>query len=117
MKLPRVSKPFVAMTSICRYLWQILDLAELDTFLAGGLWCARLDTFNDALEGTLPDTNPIGLLRKSLTSVCRRRASPAADAHGVGWTKKSTPASAHPCLRSDSCGSVMQFWKSTHRQP
>lgn len=40
---------------------------KLKTFLGGGLWLARLDTFDDPLEGTLPDQN-LGLKEKLLGS-------------------------------------------------
>ncbi|XXT25169.1 hypothetical protein WME94_26910 [Sorangium sp. So ce429] len=41
-----------------------MDLNKLDTILSGGLWFARLDKFNDRLEGALPEANRLGLLAK-----------------------------------------------------
>lgn len=48
-----------------RYLWQVMRAWKLDTFLRGGLWLARLDQFNDPMEGTLPGPN-LGLLNNLL---------------------------------------------------
>jgi hypothetical protein len=41
------------------------QLHKLKMFLDGGLWFARIDTFRDALEGSLPERN-LGLLEKLL---------------------------------------------------
>lgn len=67
-----IKSGFTPQPVTCKYLWQLVSaenentlIGKLCTFLRGGLWCARLDTFNDPLEGTLPIPN-VGLLRKVL---------------------------------------------------
>lgn len=51
------------MAPVERVHWEV----KLKTFLVGGLWLARLDTFNDRLEGTIPRRN-LGLMEKLLGS-------------------------------------------------
>lgn len=41
-----------------------MPMYKLRTFLLGGIWFARLDTFGDPLEGTLPRADAMGLLQK-----------------------------------------------------
>jgi hypothetical protein len=41
-------------------------VSKLQTFLKWGIWLARLDQFNDELEGTLPKSN-LGLLHKLMS--------------------------------------------------
>jgi hypothetical protein len=45
------------------WLWHGIDTQKLKTFLANGLWLARLDQFKDPLEGTL-SRPAVGLLGK-----------------------------------------------------
>jgi hypothetical protein len=66
--IKRAGDAFRAVQPRARFLWHFIrwnQLFKLKTFLQGGLWLARLDQFNDPLEGTLPDPN-LGLLRKLL---------------------------------------------------
>lgn len=67
----RASDEFVSEPPMTRYLWHLFRGCEwelkLETFLVGGLWLARLDTFNDRLEGTIPERN-LGLMEKLLGS-------------------------------------------------
>ncbi len=69
----RTSNSFVPKELDCKYLWHLISaenenifFGKLLTFLQSGLWCARLDTFNDPLEGALPIPN-VGLLRMALS--------------------------------------------------
>lgn len=64
----RVSGAFVPAVPSQEGLWRVMDLNKLDTLLRGGLWFARLDKFNDRLEGTLPEVNRLGLLAKMPTN-------------------------------------------------
>lgn len=43
------------------YIWHVLNISKLETFIAGGLWCARIDQFGDPREGRLPERNRLGL--------------------------------------------------------
>jgi hypothetical protein len=43
------------------YIWHVLNISKLETFIAGGLWCARIDQFGDPREGLLPERNRLGL--------------------------------------------------------
>lgn len=52
---------FVSSPPTTRYLWQVIQPYKLETYLEGGLWFSRLDTFKDGKEGTLPLPN-IGIL-------------------------------------------------------
>lgn len=69
--LRRAFDEFIPEPPTCRYLWHLLRSDDwefkLKTFLGGGLWLARLDTFEDPLEGTMPDHN-LGLMEKLLGS-------------------------------------------------
>jgi EcsC protein family len=66
-----IGDPFVSIFPRSRHLWHLMRPHELDpklaTFLNGGLWLARLDKFNDPLEGTMPRRN-LGLMQKLLGS-------------------------------------------------
>ncbi len=64
-----VPKAFTPRFPSSKYVWHMFRWNQLDklrTFIEGGLWMSRLDQFNCALEGTLPETN-LGLLDMLLT--------------------------------------------------
>jgi hypothetical protein len=64
-----VPKPFSPVVPRSKYLWHLFrwnQLHKLDAFIQGGLWLSRLDQFNCAFEGSLPDVN-LGLLDMLLT--------------------------------------------------
>lgn len=68
-RFERVGRAFRPVRPEAKYLWHVMDrrgeaLKKLKTFLEGGLWFARLDQFNEELEGTLPLLNKLGLFRK-----------------------------------------------------
>lgn len=65
-RVRRISTAFVPQWPTARYLWHLIANNRDDkllTFLEGGLYFARLDTFNDKCEGTMPQKN-LGLLSK-----------------------------------------------------
>lgn len=72
-KVKRTTSKFSPGKVTCKRLWQLISaenegilFSKLLTFLQGGLWFARLDTFESSVpEGKLPSPN-IGLLRKVL---------------------------------------------------
>ncbi len=61
--MKRLSGPYVAVPpSDDTRMWHVMNVAKLQTFLSGGLWLARIDTFGTAYEGALPEQNRLGLL-------------------------------------------------------
>lgn len=66
----RKSEPFKPQYPSKPHLWHLIEAAELfklETFVQGGLWFARVDTFKDPREGTIPKQN-LGLLAKAFGS-------------------------------------------------
>jgi hypothetical protein len=67
VRAKRIGDAFKPIVPSSRHAWHFIRSNKIEhklpTFLAGGLWLARLNTFKDPWEGKLPERN-LGLLNK-----------------------------------------------------
>jgi len=106
-KIKRTSGKFSPTCVDCKYLWHLIPavdehvlVGKLCTFLQGGMWLARLDTFTSSVpEGTLPERNA-GLLSKLLGP---QQSSMARELYRIGAMKQCFASCWHMSDQTPSC--------------
>lgn len=112
-KKRRTTSGFTPTPVDSKYLWQLIPaenetalIGKLCTFLQGGLWLARLDTFTSSVpEGTLPERNA-GLLSKLLGP---QQSGRAQELYRIGAMQRSFASCWHMSDDMPSCYAWSQF--------